>query len=596
MEYKIQFGTLNAKRDSGKTGKKFRIAVLGDFSGKGNSKRVEIGETLAARKPLVVHHENMDSILSRLDVRLNLPAGQSGAMVEVPIKSMEDFHPDQLYSNVPLFEKLVGLRQRLQDPATFAKASAAVLSLAAASELVPIAPVGRKSSSNSVPRGRIESFSDLIQAETQSYEPPELKTLLRDVVGSHVVPEMHGQAELIAAVDESLSDLMRRLLHHPDFQAMESLWRSLDFLVHRIELDHELEVVLYDINAAELAADLASSDSLEETGLFSWLVEAPSLDASQGPLSMLLCNFVFEHIPPHAELLARAAKIAAAAGAPFITAVDCSFLKKTDPSEVHPLVKESWDALRQLPEAAYLALTTPRFMLRWPYGKKTEPIESFKFEEFTPKSGLSGMLWGNSAFLAGLLIGQTFRDDGLSGMKLGSILTVDDIPFYFYTDVYGDQVALPCTERLVNLRIAQHVTSQGLIPTLAMQGSSDVRLGGLNSLAGVPLAGPWAPLSITGDSPLPPMRAQPSSPTPTATPQPTEPSANSTGEPAASSTAEPAASSTAEPAASSTAEPAASSTADDELDNLLSSLDAPAEATSSDSDMDAELAAMLADL
>ena len=182
------------------------------------------------------------------------------------------------------------------------------------------------------------------------------------------------------------------------------------------------------------------------------------------------------------------------------------------------------------------------------------------------------MLWGNSAFLAGLLIGQTFRDDGLSGMKLGSILTVDDIPFYFYTDVYGDQVALPCTERLVNLRIAQHVTSQGLIPTLAMQGSSDVRLGGLNSLAGVPLAGPWAPLSITGDSPLPPMRAQPSSPAPMATPQPTEPSA------------------------SSTAEPAASSTADDELDNLLSSLDAPAEATSSDSDMDAELAAMLADL
>ena len=222
MEYKIQFGTLNAKRDSGKTGKKFRIAVLADFSGRGNSKRVEIGEALAARKPLVVHHENMDSILSRLDVRLNLPAGQSGAMVEVPIKSMEDFHPDQLYSNVPLFAKLVGLRQRLQDPATFAKASAAVLSLAAASELVPIAPVGRKSSSNSVPRGRIESFSDLIQAETQSYEPPELKTLLRDVVGSHVVPEMHGQAELIAAVDESLSDLMRRLLHHPDFQAMES--------------------------------------------------------------------------------------------------------------------------------------------------------------------------------------------------------------------------------------------------------------------------------------------------------------------------------------------------------------------------------------
>jgi hypothetical protein len=102
-----------------------------------------------------------------------------------------------------------------------------------------------------------------------------------------------------------------------------------------------------------------------------------------------------------------------------------------------------------------------------------------------------------------------------------------------------------------------------------MQGSSDVRLGGLNSYAGVPLAGPWAPICITGDSPLPQMSAQPSIPTPTAAPQ---------------------------PAALRPAEPAASREADDDLDSLLASLDAPAEATSSDSDMDADLAAMLADL
>ncbi len=63
----------------------------------------------------------------------------------------------------------------------------------------------------------------------------------------HVVPEMQGQAELLAAVDASLSDLMRNLLHHPDFQSMEGLWRSLDLLLHRLELDGELEVVLYDL-------------------------------------------------------------------------------------------------------------------------------------------------------------------------------------------------------------------------------------------------------------------------------------------------------------------------------------------------------------
>ena len=574
MEYKIQFGSLNSKPQQTKPGKNFRIAVLGDFSGKGNLGRVEIGDVLAARKPLRVNHENLDSLLSRLEVCLRLPAGASGAMIEVPIRCMDDFHPDQLYRNVPLFEKLVSLRQRLQDPASFPKAAAAVQALAVAPIEIGKAASSRTSSSNAIPRGRIESFADLIQMESRTHESPELKTLLRDVVREHVVSEMHGQSELIAAVDESLSDLMRRLLHHPDFQAMESLWRSLELLIHRLEIDHELEVVLYDINAAEFAADLASSSSLEETGLYRWFVEAPSLDASQGPLSLFVCNFVFEHIPPHAELLARATKIAASAGAPFIAAVDCSFLKKINPEEVHPLVKESWQALRELPEVVYLGLVTPRFMLRWPYGKKTEPIESFKLEEFTLRSGLSGMLWGNSAFIAGLLIGQNFRDNGLSGMKLGSILTVDDIPFYYFNDEHGDQVALPCTERLVNVRTAQQVTSQGVIPVLSIQGRSEVRLGGMHSVNGAPLAGPWAPVTIQEGAKLSPME------TPAAiSATPSVQAVESASEPQA-----------AEPETG----PAAES---DDLDSLLASLDDSSGASDgSDSGMDADLAALLADL
>ena len=564
MEYKMQFGSINAKQKTNTNSKVFRIAVLGDFSGKGNSGRVEIGDALLARKPLRVTHENLDSILARLDVHLKLPAGASGAMIDVPIKQLDDFHPDQLFANVPLFEKLVSLRKKLQDSATFDKAAAAVRSLAGSGAVSTIPAARAKSQSNSVPRGRIESFADLIQSDTRENVEPELKTLMRDVVSQHVVPEMHGQAELIAAVDESLSDLMRKLLHHPDFQALESLWRSLDMLIHRLELDHELEVVLYDINASEFAADLAAVDALENSGIYKWLIDAPSMDAAQGALSMLVCNFVFEQIPPHAELLARAAKIGAAANAPIIAAVDCSFLKKTAPEDLHPLIVESWNSLRQLPESAYLALTTPRFMLRWPFGKKTEPINSFKFEEFTPRSGLSGMLWGNAAFIAGLVIAQTFRDQGLASMNLGSILTVGDIPFYFYTDADGDQVALPCTERLVNVRTAQHVTSQGLIPTISMQGSPDVRLGGLHSIAGVPLAGAWAPVSINSQSDLKPISEQPSFATPANQPEMTE-------------------------------TPSSSPSADDDLDNLLASLDAPNE-PSTDSGLDADLEALLADL
>ncbi len=576
MEYQVQFGTLQSPKQPAGDRKVFRIAVLGDFFGER-----EFGESrsrggLGESKTLRANHENLDSLLQRLQVELQLPAGPSGATISVPIRSMDDFHPDQLYTNVPLFEKLLNLRQKLQDPSSFSKAAAAVLSLANDSA-IPYKRIGKPRSATPYSR----SYRELCRfdpSRNQGSGTADIKALLRDVVGTHVVPEMQGQAELLAAVDASLSDLMRNLLHHPDFQSMEGLWRSLDLLLHRLELDGELEVVLYDLSAAEFAADLAHCEDLQNTGLYHWFVETPSVDATQVAPSVIICNYMLELIPPHAEVMARACKIAAAAGASLLASVDRDCLSKRDPEEVHPLTKKAWDDLRSLPEAGYLGLTSPRFMLRWPYGKKTEPIDSFAFEEFTNQSGLSGMLWGNSAFLGGLLIALTFQNDGLAKMKLGTVLTVDDLPVYYYVDKDGDQIALPCTERLVNVATAQWVSSQGFIPVISMQGRPEARLGGLQSVQKTPLAGPWAPLQLSGSGmqttpvTLPPTTAAESAPIPV----PPETAASD-----ASSTQD------------------AAPAAEDELDQLLASLDdssAPATDAPAEGDVDAELAALLADL
>lgn len=573
MEYRVQFGRLDAKPAQKGDGKKFRIAILGDFSARGNSGAISTGTELANRKFLKANHENLDSLLERLQVKLMLPAGISGSMIPIPISSMEDFHPDQLFSNVPLFEKLQSLRQKLQDPGSFEKAAAAVRSLAADPSLGMAKPVTR-SQSNQVPRAKIDSFADLLNAEPRSTpaEPAELKTLLRDVVGAHVVPSMTGQAELIEAVDKSLSALMTSLLHHPDFQSLESLWRSLDLLLHRVELDEGVEVILFDIHAAEFAADLAAHENLEDAGVYKWLVENPSLDANQGPFSLIIGNFQWELIPPHAELLARAAQIAAAAGAPLVSAIDKNALTKVDPAEVHPLITQTWDALRALPQSCYLALVSPRYMLRYPYGKKSDPIDSFKLEEFTPQSGLKGMLWGNGAFLVGVSLAQNFVMNGLKDMKLGTLLTIDEIPFYYYNDAYGDQTALPCTERLINVATTQYATSKGFIPLLSLAGRAEVRLGGLSAISGVPLAGPWAPVTFDGSG-----QAVPTIASSTEEWKPKE---------------EP------QDAAPVAAAPAATD-GSDELDSLLASLessDSPAPAASDGSEMDPDLAALLADL
>jgi type VI secretion system protein ImpC len=156
-----------------------------------------------------------------------------------------------------------------------------------------------------------------------------------------------------------------------------------------------------------------------------------------------------------------------------------------------------------MPHARYLGLTVPRFMLRWPYGQKTEPIESFRFEEFTPQSGLKAMLWANGSMLAGLLLGKTFSEQGAKGMRLGSIMTLADVPFYYYTDAEGDQVALPNTERLVTESTAAYLMSQNFMPVLCIRGRPEVRLGSFQSLAGTELAGPWMPVAIEPDQRAP---------------------------------------------------------------------------------------------
>ena len=228
-------------------------------------------------------------------------------------------------------------------------------------------------------------------------------------------------------------------------------------------------------------------------------MEKPNENLRHGPPSVLLGNFIFDVTPPHAELLGRIGKVAAAAGAPFLAGISTDCLIKCDPNEIHPLITESWSALREMPQANYIGLTVPRFMSRWPYGAATEPIESFNFEEFTAQAGLGSMLWTNGSILAGLLLGRTFSDQGLSGMKLGSQMVLGDVPFYYYTDSDGDQVALPSTERMVSEPTAMHAMSQNFMPVFSIRGRPEIRLGSFGSLGGKLLAGPWAPLDVQPD-------------------------------------------------------------------------------------------------
>ncbi|MGZ5158861.1 MAG: type VI secretion system contractile sheath domain-containing protein, partial [Caldimonas sp.] len=303
--------------------------------------------------------------------------------------------------------------------------------------------------------------------------------LLKRILGPFVTkaPDPKRDA-LVATVDSALSDAMRTVLHQSEFQNLEALWRGMDMLLRRVETGPSLQVLLVDVSAEEFAADLSGASDLAETGLYSMLVDKPSQDKAGG-VSLILGLYQFEPTPPHAELLGRMAKIAKLAGAPFVTSISAdAFTDRRNPP--HPLMAQALKALRGLPEASHLALLAPRFMLRHPYGKKSDPISAFSFEEFTPEEGLRGMLWGHPALLAASVLAA----------PTGNTLSVGDLPFHYVVDGDGDQVALPTTERLVNLAAAEMLRRVGIDALMAHKGQPELRIAGLDTVNGDPIALP----------------------------------------------------------------------------------------------------------
>ncbi|MEP7303412.1 MAG: type VI secretion system contractile sheath large subunit [Caldimonas sp.] len=474
------FGTLDAAAPPWAAKRPVRIAVLGDFSGGAAAGRLETGDALARRKMIPVEFDTLEDALARLEVKLALPIGEGGDGVEVEFGELDSFHPDALYRELPMFKALADLRKRLNNTATFAKAAAEVQAMAGGPKR-RASRSGRRRSKSGAPAAdaTLSDFARLTGIAPELRVDAPVEALLKRILGPFVTaaPDPKRDA-LVATVDSALSDAMRTVLHQSEFQNLEALWRGMDMLLRRIETGPSLQVLLVDVSAEEFAADLSGASELSETGLYSMLVDKPSQDKAGGA-SLILGLYQFEPTPPHAELLGRMAKIAHAAGAPFLTSIHSdAFTDRRNPP--HPLIAQALEALRGLPESSHLALLSPRFMLRHPYGKKSDPISAFAFEEFTPEEGLRGMLWGHPALLAAALLAA----------PTGSTLSIGDLPFHYVVDGDGDQVALPTTERLVNLAGAEMLRRVGIDALMAHKGQPELRIAGLDTVSGEPIALP----------------------------------------------------------------------------------------------------------
>ena len=172
MNYTMNFGRLSSQSAPPRSpGKTFRIAVMGDFSGRANGGTLETGADLAKRKPIRIDVDNLEAVLGRMNLRLNLPIAADGSIVEVKIASIDDFHPDQLYNQLEIFTELAGLRRRLKNSSTFDAAAAEVRSWGHAASVTTPAPARRKPRGTAIPHGKLDDFAHLIGRTTAAAPP-----------------------------------------------------------------------------------------------------------------------------------------------------------------------------------------------------------------------------------------------------------------------------------------------------------------------------------------------------------------------------------------------------------------------------------------
>lgn len=483
----------------------FRIIILGDFSGRASKKISKSG--IAGRKPLLVDRDNIDEVLRKLNVEISLPIlGKDSLPVTVSFSSIDDFHPDSLYERLEVFRALKETREGFRDTAIFAPLSEEIRQ----DEQVDITPIISASEKDSETGGEVglldrvieESEGSMTRAgsgQSDSQSDPEMERFLKKITSPHIVPNVKREhAGMIASVDAASSELMRRIIHHTDFQAIESAWRAVYFLISRLETDEKIRLYLLDISKEELAADLKSTDDLRKTGIYSLLVEQTVGTFGGEPWTVIAGNYVFNYDINDIGLLGRMAKIARAAGAPFISSVSdkvlgCNSLAECpNPDDWRESEDDqAWNTLRKIPEASYLGLALPRFLLRLPYGTDTSPLESFVFEEMGKDPVHEHYLWGNPSFICVCLVALSFIREGRV-FQQGQLMDIEGLPLHVYKE-HGESVVKPCAEVVLTEKAAEQILDKGLLLLLSFRNQDIIRLARFQSIADPPanLSGRW---------------------------------------------------------------------------------------------------------
>ncbi|WP_432729346.1 type VI secretion system contractile sheath large subunit [Variovorax sp. W6] len=313
------------------------------------------------------------------------------------------------------------------------------------------------------------------------------------VIGKDVTKSIQA---MIAAIDAKLTDQVNRIIHHPDYQKLESAWRGLHYMVNNTETDENLKIRVMDISKQELAKNLKKfkGAAWDQSPMFKKIYEQEYGQFGGEPFGALVGDYHFDQSPPDVELLGEMAKIAASAHAPFITGASPNLMQMESWQELanpRDLTKifstpeyAGWRSLRESDDSKYIGLCMPRFLARTPYGANTNPVEEFDFEEDTAGADHNKYAWANAAYAMATNINRSYKLYGwgsrIRGIESGG--AVENLPLHtFPSDDGGVDQKCP-TEIAISDRREAELSKAGLLSMIHRKNSDFAAFIGAQSL------------------------------------------------------------------------------------------------------------------
>ncbi len=292
---------------------------------------------------------------------------------------------------------------------------------------------------------------------------------------------------LVAELDATLSAHVNAVLHHPEFQRLESAWRGLHFLVRRTDSSAELKLRVFDIGKRELNRTLRKfrGTAWDQSPLFRKIYDEEYGQLGGEPFGLLVGDYQFDHHPEDVQLLSDLGKIAAAAHVPFVAGAAPSLMQMeswrelANPRDLTRIFTTpeyaAWRSLRAEEDARYLGLCMPNILARLPYGTDTDPLDAWAFEEAADGPDATNFLWINAAFAFAANVTRAFALYGwctrIRGIDTGG--AVEDLLSLAFPSSEGGVDRRCVAEISLSERREAELSRAGLIP-LVHRKNSDV--------------------------------------------------------------------------------------------------------------------------